>query len=496
MLPLRRRTLLVNLGIGAVIVVAVTAAAGALVGPAGVEAEPTTADVQRGTVISTVAAAGEVVSRGDVDVDFSIPGRVVEVLVDVGDRVVADQVLARLDDTPLREQLEVAEAAQHAARASRSQLAAGRTTAQRRLLDLERQQALLQLQHARAALELAEDQRDAAVQVYEQQVDAAERTFRRARDFLDEIESELDCDSPDPATELQTCLQASDRVGEARSARDAARRGRDQARVREEQALAGVRDQVRLAELGLELADARIAVETAPPGQGDTAQLDAEVVRTRVLVAQAERDLDDAVLRAPADGVVAVVGARVGATVSGPGAGAIVLTDVEGREVSAAFAEADATRIEPGQAAVVTFDALPGVSVNGRVLRVDPLPTLTGNLVRYGVRIEVDALPDQVRIGQTTTVEVLVGEADDVLYVPTTAVSTVGTRTTVTVFDGEQSVVRDVVVGLRGDQYLEITSGVSEGERVVLPTRGAGTLPDIFGPGGAGEPSTEPARAD
>ncbi len=495
---LKRRTLIINLVLVGVVLLGLALAAGAIAGGGPRELAPTTATAERGTVIGTVAAAGEVVSPGDVGVNFAVAGTIVELSVDVGQRVERDEILGHLDDTPYAEQLEVAEAGMRAANAIRAQLHEGAGNELRRLLDVQRSQAELNLRQSEGGLAFAREHHEAALDLLDQQVDNAERQENRAEDFYERVDAEIGCDSvDDDDPDAQRCLQADHRYEDARDAARTARRNRDEARLRADHELQQARERVDSARLALDATRAEIAVQTASPGQGDAAQADAEVVRARVQHAQAERDLDDTVLRSPTSGVIAALNVRVGETVAGPAGGqqsAIVITDTGEREIEAMFSEADAAQLEVGQPASVTFDALPGLSANGHVRRIDPLPTMTGNLVQYGVRIEVDRMPEEVRIGQTSTVEVVAGQADDVVYVPTTALTTVGSRTTVTVWDGEEQHVRDVVTGVRGDQHTEIVSGVEEGDEVVLPTRGSGQLPDIFGPGGGGEPATEPAR--
>ncbi len=489
----QRRTLLVNSIIGLVILGGIGVTAAALGAASPQEPDPTTAEVRRGSVIGTVAASGEIVAPGEVALDFQTAGRVVEVLVDIGDRVSADQVLARLDTTVLREQRDVAEAAVRAAVAARNRVSQGLTANQRQLLELEREQASLQLTEARDNHARAEAQHAGALEMIDRQVEVAENQYDQARQTRDDIFDELDCDNPTNQT-VSACAQARDAALQARAARNTARMDREQAQLREDQVLAQASAQLRQAQLALRIADTRLAVESAPATDADTAQASAEVARANAQLAQAERDLAHAELRASTDGIIATLELREGSVVGGASAtSAIVLTDVNGREAAVRFSEADATRLSVGQPAVVTFDALPGLSVNGRVARIDPKPTVTGNLVQYGAHIEIDALPDEVRLGQTVTVEVITGQADDVLYIPATAVSTVGTRSTVLVYDGVTTTQRDIELGIRGDQYVEVSSGLAEGDRVVLPTRGSATLPDIFGPGGPPEPSTQPA---
>lgn len=499
----RRRTVIINSSLALGVVLALVIGLGALGGDRGALDEPTTATVTRGTVIGAVAASGEVVAPGDLGVSFQVAGEVVEVLVDVGQRVRAGEVMARLDTSEFTDQLTVAQAQANAAEAALTQVRQGRTSQQQRVSSLQRAQADLRIRQAEAALAHAEELYELGLDALDDQVDAAEDLRDLTREARDEARDAYDdaCDPlPDPlTTECMTAQQgratAEQRHREASNALDAARANRDQGRVQQRQALDQARDRVDDARAGRDLTlaqDDAAAVVT----RAERTQAESQAAQARAQVSQAERALERAELRAPAAGTVAQVTVNAGDVVAGgPGmeGDAVLLTDVDEREISALFSEADAARIEVGQPAVVTFDALPEVTLNGRVRRVDVTPTITGNLVRYGVRITVEELPDAVRTGQTATAEIITGQADDTLYVPTTAVSTVGRDTTVIVWDGETREERDVEIGIQGDQHTEILAGLEEGELVVLPTAGEGLIPDVMGPGGFQEPATEPA---
>ena len=95
--------------------------------------------------------------------------------------------------------------------------------------------------------------------------------------------------------------------------------------------------------------------------------------------------------------------------------------------------------------------------------------------------------------------QVVTGQAQDVLLVPSAAVTTAGGQSTVTVVQNGQQVSTPVEVGLEGDQFTEITSGLSEGDEVVIATAtdtgGTGGFPGggfpgggalVGGPGGGG----------
>ncbi len=178
---------------------------------------------------------------------------------------------------------------------------------------------------------------------------------------------------------------------------------------------------------------------------------------------QAQQRLAGCVLTAPIAGRVISIAGTVGSQARSGGNGFIVLGDVQDTEVQAQFSEADVASLAVGQPATIT---LPNRTepVTGKVTLISPVGTASGRLVRYGVQIAFDTVPADLVFGQSAAVAVTTAQATGVLYVPSSAV----TGGTVTVRAGGRDQRRTVVVGLRGDRYTEIRSGLDEGEQVVL----------------------------
>jgi macrolide-specific efflux system membrane fusion protein len=107
--------------------------------------------------------------------------------------------------------------------------------------------------------------------------------------------------------------------------------------------------------------------------------------------------------------------------------------------------------------------------------------------VTYGVTLTLDKVPPGAKPGQTVSVAVTTGTAADAIFVNSAAITTVGTRHTVTVVANGQNVVRPVEIGLQGDQTTQITSGLQAGEQVAVVTASstAGSGTGGF-PGGGG----------
>ncbi|MDT4988833.1 MAG: hypothetical protein QOI74_2927 [Micromonosporaceae bacterium] len=182
----------------------------------------------------------------------------------------------------------------------------------------------------------------------------------------------------------------------------------------------------------------------------------------------AQDKLAGTVITAPANGRVLSIGGAVGADSSPGGAGFIVLGELTNTAVKAQFSEADVARLAIGQPATIILPNSDGTQINGKVSQIDPAGSTSGRLVRYGVLIAFDAVPDDLLLGQGANVAVTTASATDVLYVPTAAVTGVSNGTgTVTVRTGGHDERRTVRVGLRGDQYTEIRSGLSQADELL-----------------------------
>lgn len=243
---------------------------------------------------------------------------------------------------------------------------------------------------------------------------------------------------------------------------------------------------------------ARDALDRAEDGGDDSSIANAEnqVDQAESALAAAQRAVDGTVLKAPMAGTVVAISGAVGGSSGGSsgggngsssssssGSGFVQLADLTKLQVTAGVAEADATRLKVGQSATVTWNALSGATATGKVAAISPTAS-SGNTVTYPIEVLLDSIPEGTRLGQTVSLSVTVDEVADAIYVPAAAVRTAGGRTTVTVVkDGVQET-RAVEIGLKGDAYTVIVSGVSVGEQVVLATVTSGTGNQQQFPGG------------
>lgn len=207
--------------------------------------------------------------------------------------------------------------------------------------------------------------------------------------------------------------------------------------------------------------------------------------------------------------VVASLSVGVGDSVQ-PGAGALVTRPDGALHAVVRINEVDIPRIAVGQKAVITLDALPDEEFVGEVTEVSTglvsASTATGSgggtagVVTFPVTVRLDAPSTQIKAGMSADAQIVLTTVTGVLAVPTGAVQEKEGKTIVLVPgesnpDGMQAEPEplEVVVGLRSDDMVEVTSGLSEGQTIIvgldvesleLPSGGLFSPPD--GPPGSG----------
>jgi multidrug efflux pump subunit AcrA (membrane-fusion protein) len=176
--------------------------------------------------------------------------------------------------------------------------------------------------------------------------------------------------------------------------------------------------------------------------------------------------LEDATLTAPFAGVVADVNAKVGELVST--APVVNLIDITKFAVEITVDEVDVAQVAVGQQVAVLVDALGEPALQGAVVRIAPQATINNGVVSY--KVTVEATPDQrvVKSGMTASAQIITAQAKNAIGLPRAAVHLVDGVQKVTVVKNGVREVRTVETGVRGDDLVEIKSGVVAGDVIEI----------------------------
>lgn len=207
-----------------------------------------------------------------------------------------------------------------------------------------------------------------------------------------------------------------------------------------------------------------------------------DVRSSELSIRQKQEALDDYSVRAPFDGSIASVTAKIGENVSNGASIATLVTKQKIAELS--LNEVDAAQIKVGNKATITFDAIDGLSLTGSVAEVGGIGTVTQGVVSYAVKITFDSQDERIKPGMTVNAAIQIAVRQEVLVVPSSAVKTKNGVSYVQVFtpalsteNSTQGVISstppeqvEVTVGISDDTNVEILSGLQEGQQIVART--------------------------
>ncbi len=151
------------------------------------------------------------------------------------------------------------------------------------------------------------------------------------------------------------------------------------------------------------------------------------------------------------------------------------LPDVATMAVDVQVHESWVDQVREGLPALVSIDALPNLNLRGNVTKVGLLPDsvnrwMNPDLKVYLTEITLDDSADVklLRPGMSAKVEILIALLKDVLYVPVQSVSTVNKQQVCYLLEGGDFVPRPVQGGKYNESFIEIISGLKEGDIVQL----------------------------
>ncbi|MEK7625320.1 MAG: HlyD family efflux transporter periplasmic adaptor subunit [Patescibacteria group bacterium] len=262
----------------------------------------------------------------------------------------------------------------------------------------------------------------------------------------------------------------------------------------QKQALNNAQNSVVTAETTLQKAEDDLALKEQPADDSSVASAKAQLINAQSNLRAAQYNYTNTRIIAPFAGQIAVVNSQKGDQVSGSTIIATLITEQKIATVS--LNEIDAAKVAVGNPVTLTFDALPDLSIAGKVSQIDLLGSASQGVVNYNVQISFDTQDERVRSGMSAAAAVITNMKSDILAVQSSAVKTftasrrdpdvavtggqsyvqvvdqnnIATQTnnTVTLKNNPTNV--NVETGMSNDTLTEITNGLQEGAVVVVRT--------------------------
>ena len=217
---------------------------------------------------------------------------------------------------------------------------------------------------------------------------------------------------------------------------------------------------------------------------------DIDVQSSELSIKQKENALQDAkdnlsnyYVYAPFGGTLSAVSAKRTDSASSGTTIATLITDKQVAEIS--LNEVDAAKVQIGQKTTLTFDAIPDLTIAGKIAEIDSVGTVSSGVVNYTVKISFDTSDARVKPGMSVNATIITNVKQNILTVPNGAIKTQNGTSYVETFStalatplagvqGSTSLIpptkTTVEIGIANDTNTEITSGLNEGNIIVTKT--------------------------
>ncbi len=442
-----------------------------------------TAEAEIGDLEGTRIVNATTEALSEVSLTPEVTADVNEVLVEEGDQVEQGQVLARLDDSALRNTLEQERAALRSAQSNVAISQAGKRGAEAGVQESQAslnnadhaiRQAEEQYERAQIDLEQAKENYGDEIENAEQALDTAERNLataererNRSQQLFDEgliskqeLENAEDAvaDAEDSVTEAENSLeqakqeynidQLESQVESARSSLEEARDSKQEMRARIESSNASVD------EASGSIEDARANVE-----QQETA------------VRQAEQNLEDAVVTAPSAGKILSVTVEPGEYYSQQDS-MITIGEMNTLNVTASVTSEQLSSFEEGDEMEVRFPS----NEETRTGTVTHIADSSDDNGMFNVEVQVDNPDNELRSGIYGEILLYETHVENGLLVPTEAIINVEGEPSIFIREENQAVLVPVEVVREESDYSAVEADIEEGTPVI--TRGQYFLED------------------
>jgi HlyD family secretion protein len=195
----------------------------------------------------------------------------------------------------------------------------------------------------------------------------------------------------------------------------------------------------------------------------------------------------------PSDGTVNSINIKNGDDLSKLSSGSsrtvpMIIGDLGTMKAQIQVNEVDVPNVSIGQKVMMTFSAIEGLTMSGKIEKMDALGTITQGVVTYNVTVGFDSLDPRIKPQMSVSAKIITGVKQDIITVPNSALKTQGNRTYVQVLNNGATVPEQKIVemGAANNTDTEIVSGINAGDNVVTQTIDPNAKSSTTSTGGGG----------
>jgi multidrug efflux pump subunit AcrA (membrane-fusion protein) len=225
-----------------------------------------------------------------------------------------------------------------------------------------------------------------------------------------------------------------------------------------------------LKKAALDTAIAMLSLKQSPARTVDLAPLSAQINQADIALKIAQQNYKDSQIYAPIDGKVVFIHGDVGQNIgiSETTLSSFITINAQQLVVEANVPETDIVKVKEKDAVTMTLDALDFTEkLNGEVITVDQAETIIQGVVYYKIQSVFDIQDDRVKPGMTVNLDIETDKKEDVLMIPIRALKYEDSVKYVEVLNNGTPQRVNLETGIENDQYVEIISGLNEGDKVI-----------------------------
>lgn len=427
------------------------------------------AAIKKDTIYNSTMITGKVSGKTDVAVIPKVAGKVAEVSVKVGQQVKAGETIAILDKTDLQNRVEQAKASMDTAAIGIEQAKDSVATSSVGVKQAEASTATAEIgvEQAQVALKQAQDSIksvQAAYNLAKANYDASYEKIQNAKLNLERSKVLYEQGAISKSQLEQAELAASDnsiKVLEAQLAQ--AQESLNQSSNSVNQANVAVKQAQKAYD------QAKLGVEQAKTGhnQANTgiSQAQASYNQAKVAYDQAVKALNDAVITSPVDGVIYAVNIEKGEMASSAQP-VVTITSVDKVHVKVDVTEKLIIKLKKGDSINVQIPSIGDEKITGTITLINPVANSQNNL--YTVEIEVDNKDHKIKPGMFANVQLNTDLKENVILINSEAVTVSNEKQVVYVVENGKAVEKEVETGIDNGDYVEIKSGVTLNDKVIV----------------------------
>ena len=477
-----------------------------------------TATVQLGNLSISISAAGNLALSTTQDLTFDLfytQGTVSSVLVKAGDSITKGEVLASIDQTEWNNQLTALQDKVTGAQTSLQQAQNNLQSSQTALQTTQQNDLTYKLAILNAQINVDQTQNALDTAITDVDYEALKATLDKATTWYNYVVRSLQTAPADRIQDWQLALdKATQQLTLAQANYDNALAGyTDQALVLKERQLEAAKMQLTQAQRQLANLPNAIASATADVALKTVLASTAQTALTEAQNALSQASGNSPQIVAPFSGFVTAVNVKGGDYIY-KGTVAIQIADPNKFQSDILVGETNILKISIGQPALITLAALPGVTLSGNVSFISPTAAVQSGVVNYSVTVNVNNTPVQssapganavstnstrrivspqtanvqLKDGLNATVSLIILQKSNVLLVPNAAITSQEGQDYVEILlPNGTTEPRAIQVGETDYRNTEVTSGLSAGDKVAIPSlSGTATTSTPSRPAGIG----------